>query len=119
LFGTGASTTYPIVDSNSFSIYRGGSVVTPVVEKSVSVDVPSSGVVTAGLTDSFILQENNEINVPISFLFEGRTTAGAAVSTGSYAVGFSGLNWVSLGVQDSSTFMSGKTSWRTSTISLP
>lgn len=123
MFGDNASTTYPMVSNakapaRSFVIYTGGAVSNPAVASSTSFSVPS-GVVTSGLTNSFTLQRNNTVDIPVSFLFEGRTTASALVTTGSYAVGLERINWVSSAGQQSSTFMAGKTEWRSATVSMP
>lgn len=111
--GNGASVTSP-----SFIVYAGGAATATGGASTTSITVPS-GVVTSGLTDSFTLQENNTVDIPVSFLIEGRTTAGTAVSTGSYAIGIANLNWVSSAGLQASTFMSGVNEWRTSTVSLP
>ncbi|MFA6095796.1 MAG: peptidoglycan-binding domain-containing protein, partial [Candidatus Paceibacterota bacterium] len=69
-FGTqAASTTF------AFQTYVGGVATTVLAASSTSWSVPSSGVVTAGLTanQAFILQENNEVTVPVTFIMEGRT----------------------------------------------
>ena len=124
MFGDAASTTYPFVSNAvaallvSFDVYAGGALVTPVIASTTSITVPS-GVVTSGLTNSFTLQENNSADLAVSFLFQGRTTAGALVTPGSYAVGLERMNWVSSAGQQNSTFMNAETSWRTSTVSLP
>ncbi len=125
VFGDAGSTTVPFVsnaggshdDGPTFTVYRGGTAVATGGASSTSLTVPS-GVVSV-TNNSFTIQENNTVDIPVSFTFEGRTTAGALLSLGSYAVGISQLNWVSsAGIQESN-FMSGKSEWRTSTVSLP
>lgn len=125
VFGDAGSTTVPFVsnaggshdDGASFIVYRGGSSVDTSGASSTSLTVPS-GVVSVS-NNSFTLQEGNTVDIPVSFLFEGRTTAGALLTTGSYAVGIGQLNWVSsAGIQESN-FMSGNSAWRTSTVALP
>ncbi len=107
-----------------FQTYVGGSATTLLVASSTSYDVPSSGagVVTAGMTgaNQFKLQEGASIDLPAHFIFEGRTTAGALVSTNTYAVGLQSITWSRTGNDSSSsTFMAGRTEWRTSTVTLP
>ncbi len=126
IVGDAGSTTVPFASNGtqtgtdggpSFLIYRGGSAVTTSGASSSSMTVPS-GVVSV-TANSFTLQEGNTVDVPVSFLFEGRASTGALVTTGSYAIGIAQLNWVSsAGVQESN-FMSGNAAWRTSTVSLP
>jgi peptidoglycan hydrolase-like protein with peptidoglycan-binding domain len=127
VLGDAGSTTVPFVsnaggshdDGPSFSVYRGGSDVTSSlgVASSTSLTVPSG--VASVTNNSFTIQENNTVDIPVSFTFLGRTAAGALVDLGSYAVGISQLNWVSsAGIQESN-FMAGESAWRTSTVSLP
>lgn len=125
IFGDAASTTVPFVsnaggshdDGASFIVYRGGAAVATGGASSTSITVPSG--VTSVASESFTLQEGNTVEIPVSFLIEGRTTAAALVTTGSYAIGIAQLNWVSsAGIQESN-FMSGNSAWRTSTVSLP
>ena len=123
IFGDAASTTYPFVSNAvaalpvSFDLYLGGALNTPVIASTTSITVPSGVTVTG--SNSFTLQENNSADIAVSFIFQGRTVAGALVSSGAYAVGLERLNWVSSAGQQSSTFMNAETSWRTSTVSLP
>lgn len=127
VLGDAGSTTVPFVsnaggshdDGPSFTIYRGGTDVTATlaVASSTSLTIPSG--VANETNNSFTIQEGNTVDIPVSFTFTGRTTGGAAVALGSYAVGISQLNWVSsAGIQESN-FMHGKSDWRTSTVSLP
>jgi hypothetical protein len=116
-FGTqAASTTF------AFNIYQGGAATTLMAASSTSWSVPSSGVVTSSLpaTVAFKLQENNEVTIPVTFLVEGRTAAGVLVTSQSYAIGVSSIAWgTTTDSVNTSTFMSGKTDWRTGTVSLP
>lgn len=118
-FGSVASTS-PLTGSSSPYIltYYNGAATTLLVSSSTAFDVPSTGVDTTGLDNSFTLPEGNEVTIPISFTFEGRTAAGVAVSTGAYAIALERIAWKSTGAQ-TSTFMAGETEWRTSTVSLP
>lgn len=117
-FGTqSASTTF------GFQTYLNGSASTLLVASTTSFTEPSSGVIdetSSGL--SFTLQEGNEVTVPVTFTFEGRVASTyALVSLGNYAVGMTSIKWsTDSGVTAvSSTFMSGKTDWRTSEVTLP
>lgn len=119
LFGNVASTV-PMVGSSSPYIvtYYNGAATVLSVASSTAFDVPSSGVSTSGLDNSFLLQENNEVTIPVTFTFEAKNAAGANISTGAYSVALERINWKYNGAQTSS-FMSGKTDWRTSTVQLP
>ena len=116
VFGAPGTTT-PMFSNSSFATYVNGAASTLLVASSTSFDVPSSGVVSAN--GNFTLQRNNTVSIPVTFLFEGRTAAGAAVSSGSYAVGLQSINWASTNGMTSSTFMAGNTDWRTSSVALP
>jgi len=139
-FGDTASTTFPIVGQGSVTagtstvIYRGGASVSSAgssfannltfVSSSTAITVPS-GVTATGVTGSWSLAEGNSIDIPVSYIFEGRsrhqgTTTLELITTGAYSVGLERLNWVtSLTGRQSSTFMSGDNDWRTSEISMP
>ena len=125
MFGDAASTTYPFVTNSvlggpSFDIYAGGALASLVVASSTGITVPSSGVITSGLTNSFTLQENNSADIAVSFVFQGRVTpTGTLITSNSYAVGLERLNWVSASGQQTSTFMNAETSWRTNTVAMP
>jgi peptidoglycan hydrolase-like protein with peptidoglycan-binding domain len=120
MFGTVASTSPAFGTSTSFfEAYQSGSASTLLVASTTSYTTPGSGVVTTGLTESFTLQEGNQIDLPVSFTFEGRTTTGSLVSTASYAIGLEQIQWVGPGGLNTSTFMGGETSWRTSDVSMP
>jgi len=120
MLGTVASTSPALGSSTTFfKAYVNGAASTLLVSSSTSYTTPGTGVVTSGLTNSFTLQEGNTIDLPVSFQFEGRTAASTLVSTGAYSIGLEQVNWVSSGGAQSSTFMAGKTSWRTSEVSMP
>jgi len=124
LFGNNASTTYPMVSNGtgaparSFVIYLGGVSSNPSVASTTDFSQPSSGVVS-GSSNSFTLQQNNEVTIPVSFTFQGNTAAGVGITYGNYAVGLERINWVTSGTQNSSTFMAGRTEWRTPSVTLP
>ena len=124
-FGNGASTTYPLAGWGSAAsaastvIYQNGSSATPSVASSTSMTIPSSGLVTAG-TNSRKIAKGNSVDVTVDYIFEGRTSAGALITTASYAVGLERLNWLTNTTgRQSSTFMSGDTNWRTGTVTMP
>lgn len=118
-FGSVASTAPMVGSSSPFIVtYLNGAASTLLVASSTAFDVPSTGVDTAGLDASFTLPEGNEITVPVSFTFEGRLATGVAISTGAYSIALERIAWKSSGAQ-TTTFMSGETDWRTSTVSLP
>lgn len=116
-FGTqAASTTF------AFGTYKASVLTTLLNASTTSYAIPSSGVVTSGLTgaNAFKISENGTADISVDFLFEGRTAAGVLLATDSYAVGVSGINWSLTGnTTTASTFMLGKTDWRTSTITMP
>lgn len=122
-FGTTGSTTPAFGTSTTyFQIYKAGTASTQTVASTTGYSTPSTGVVTTGIgPNSFKLQQNNSVTLPVSFTFEGRTTAGSLLSTDSYAVGVEGIKW---SVDDGATmqtsnFMSGLIDWRTDTVSMP
>jgi len=120
-FGTqAASTTF------AFSIYANGAasgLATSTYGAVTSWAVPSSGVVTTGLpgaTNAFELQQNNTIQLPVTFSFQNRTTASTFIANGTYAASLDGINWTLDGItMKASNFMSGLTNWRTNAVSLP
>jgi len=121
-FGTqSASTTF------GFSIYQGGTEwaqATSTYSGVTSWVTPSSGVITTGLPGTqvaFELQQNNTVQIPVSFSFQNKTTSGVFIPTQTYAVGLDSINWSANGNQPLTVtnFMSGQTSWRTAQISLP
>lgn len=115
LFGTQASTNPMFV----FGLYQGSTLTTLVVASSSNITLPSSGVVVDNANNSFTLQQNNTVTLPVNVLVEGRTTAGALVTTANYAVGLQQINWISQGVIRTSTYMAGQTDWRTDYVALP
>lgn len=126
LFGSNASTTYPMVSNGtgaparSFITYLGGASNNPSVSSSTDFAVPSSGVVNDSTNATFTLQEDQEITIPVTFTIQGNTTAGVGVTYGSYSIGLERINWLPAnGSQSSSTFMSSQTNWRTGSVTLP
>jgi len=120
IFGTVASTSPAFGTSTDyFNLYRNGAISTQLVASTTGYSVPSSGVTTSGLTNSFRLSENNSVTIPVTFTFENRTTAGDLLGLGAYEVGMEGIKWVSGGSITTSDFMSGDSDWKSPTVSLP
>ena len=128
MFGTVASTS-PLAPASSFVVYANGvPTAIPIANKAVSYETSSSGFLTDGLTNSFILQENNEITISIVFRFVGRNADGSYFPGGSYAVSFDQIHWSGMietpqsnmnGKTDIITDMNGDADWRTSYVFLP
>jgi len=139
-FGDSASTTYALAGSfpsvavgTSTIIYRGGAAVSGsatdagnlyLVASSTSITVPSGVTAVAGSLNSWILAEGNTIDIPISYVFNGRygsSVGGTAeITVGAYAVGLERLNWLTLGSgRQTTTFMAGNSDWRTGTVTMP
>lgn len=97
------------VETASTTIMTSGS------DVNVLYDVPSSGVTSLG--NAFVLAKGSTItNFPVVV----RITVGRTSGSASYAVGFSGFNWgINGAATTTSTFMSGKTEWRSSAVTLP
>jgi hypothetical protein len=108
-----------------FAIYVGGASSTLSIASTTSWSVPSSGVVTSGsgiTAGGFKLQQNNSVTLPVTFYFEGRTAAGALVTSGTYAVGLESVVWSldgSAALQKTTNFMAGNINWRTVEVILP
>lgn len=110
MFGSQASTTYPMFEFKAYDV-AGAEVAAGA--STTGFSIPSSGVITAGLTNSFIVQENNTVTLnPITVTLPGKTAAGEPRA--AIAVAISAIKWVGTTAQTSS-FMSGKTEWRTNT----
>lgn len=106
-FGSQASAT-PMFNFKAYDV--AGSEVTGVAS-TTGFTIPSSGVVVSG--QSFTLQENNTVTLaPITVTIDGKTAAGAPRS--AIAVAISGIRWIGT-VPQTSSFMDGKTEWRTNT----
>ena len=89
---------------------------------STSYSVPSTCVAETAAKNGCTLTDGNEVTVPVTFKIEGRTVAGAALTSGSvYAVGFEGIQWFNAtsGSTQTTTFMAGDTDWRTADVSFP
>lgn len=102
-----------------FGTYKANALTTLNVASTTSFgSLPSQ--FTANGTTQYTLAQNQEADIPLTFLFEGRTVAGVTVSTDSYGIGLEGMAWgIDGAATTSSTFMSGLSSWRTSTVTLP
>ncbi len=121
MFGTAASGTPAFASSTtSFKVYRNGSYDAALGSAATSTSYTTpSGVTTSGLTNSFTLSEGNEVTIPVTFQINGRNDAGTALTTGLYAVGFEGLQYVANGSVGTINFMAGEADWRTADVSFP
>ena len=120
--GTVASGTPLFASSTaSFKVYRNGTYDGAISSNatSTSYSIPNTCVSTG--TNSCNLTDGNEVTVPVSFMIQGRTVAGAALTAGSvYSVGFEGITWHATGAASATTvFMAGETDWRTADVSFP
>ena len=116
-FGSQASTSPMFSLTNGFKIYNSaGTDVTSTAGAGATTTgfaIPSSGVVTSGLTNSFKLQENNTVTISgITVTIPGKTSNGLAAQE-ALAVGINAVTWYNGSSYQTSSFMSGKTEWRT------
>jgi len=124
-FGNVASDTPLFASSTaSFKVYRNGSYDGTISSNatSTSYSIPNTCVAETAAKNGCTLTDGNEVTVPVSFMIQGRTVAGAAITAGSvYAVGFEGITWfnASTGSSQTSTFMAGESDWRTADVSFP
>lgn len=124
-FGNVASGTPLFASSTaSFKVYRNGSYDGTISSNatSTSYSIPVSCVAEATAKNGCTLTDGNEVIVPVSFMIQGRTSAGAALTAGSvYAVGLEGITWFNstTGTSQTTTFMAGETDWRTNDVSFP
>lgn len=117
--GTPMVSNVTVAGNRSFVIYLNGASNNPAVSSTTDFSVPSSGVTTAGLTNSFTLAKDQSVTIPVSFTFQGSLAAGGGVTYGNYAVALERINWVSTNGLTASTFMAGRTEWRTPSVTLP
>ncbi|KKU88968.1 MAG: hypothetical protein UY20_C0019G0009 [Candidatus Yanofskybacteria bacterium GW2011_GWA1_48_10] len=119
-----ASTTAGTLTGGSFHIYRNGAFDSTIssVATSTSYNVVSGNCTSAGV-NSCTLSDGGEVSFPVTFSIQGRgpTTAGAALTSGLYAVGFEGIQWwnATSGAVQTTTFMAGDNGWRTADVSFP
>jgi peptidoglycan hydrolase-like protein with peptidoglycan-binding domain len=102
-----------------FGVYKGGTLTALNVASTSSMQVPSAGVTYDSGKHTLTIPQNATVQLPVTFLFEGRTVNGGLASTDNYAVGVESLHWVASGTAGSATFTSGQTAWRTDTQPLP
>lgn len=140
VFGDSASTTYPLIvlgtsngaTASSSVLYRGGAAVSggthaataEYVASSTSITVPSG--LTATTSNSWTLSEGNTVDIPVSMVFNGRFTDSlgntGAITTGAWAVQINRLQWATpsdVGERHISDFMSGNSTWRSGTVTMP
>lgn len=123
LLGTLSSTT-PLATNGtnapakSFIIYQNGSSYgTTVYASSTDYSAPSGYTVTS---NTFTVTEGAEVTIPVTFWFQAKlASTGADIPAASYAIALERINWVSDNGLSNSTFMAGKTEWRTPAVSLP
>jgi len=120
--GTVASTSFPLFASTtaSFDVFRNGATSgANSAATSTSYTIPS--VCTSVGTNSCTLAEGTEVSFPVVYQIEGRTTAGAPLTSGLYAVGIQGIQWFNstTGAVQTTTFMAGLAEWRTADVSFP
>ncbi|HVT75282.1 MAG TPA: peptidoglycan-binding domain-containing protein [Candidatus Paceibacterota bacterium] len=110
-----------VASTFGFTVYQNGASASLSNTSSVAWSRPSTGVVNTTGSQAFKLAQNNSVTLPVDYVFEGRTTAGSLLTTGSYAVGLASVKWSTSEVAASSTsnFMAGQTAWRTAAVSLP
>jgi len=126
-FGNNASSSRLVTNevnaTPSFVVFRGGAAVvaSAIGASTTSFTLPSQGILNnTPSANTVTLQEDQEITVPVSFTFEGRTANGSNVLIGNYAVGLANINYTNAaGAPQFSNFMAGQTNWRTSEVTLP
>jgi len=116
------SSRTPAFSGNTFRLYSNNSN-NPVVSTArlnVSYPVPV-GAITAGLNNSFLIQEGSEVVVPVNVTISGRDEKGGQpLGFGSYSVGLSSIQWLSRsGIFQLSTFMDRSPDWRTRLVAFP
>jgi hypothetical protein len=121
MFGTAASGTPMFASSTtSFKVYRNGAYDGTLSSSATSTSFTTpSGVTTSGLTNSFTLSEGNSVDILVTFQILGRNTAGTALTSGLYSVGFEGLQYKANGGSYTTNFMAGEADWRTGDVSFP
>lgn len=97
-----------------FKIYKDGTALAgqSTVSSSTSFTTPNTGVIAHGV-GGFVLQEENEVTIPVETVFIGNN-----LGLGSYAIGLEAIAWNASGAATTS-FMAGNIDWRTSTVQLP
>jgi len=110
----GTSTTY-------FKVYKDG---VALAGSSLKVASSTSLLEPSGLTTvtgGFQIAEGNSAELLVSFTFDGRDASYALITGGDYSVNLAGIKWsVDNGATfDTSSFMSGNSSWRTSGKTMP
>jgi len=114
LGGNASSTPFFGTTSVYALIYKGGASnlgITQVVASSTSVIFDENTIDVSGNTAT--LTDGNSTVVTLTYYFAIRNQlTGADLGIGDYAVGIEGLKWVGPGGLNTSTFMAGKTAWR-------
>jgi len=98
----------------SFKVYKDGAVINTTSTVSLNYNVPSYGVVTTVVpSNTFIVPENNQVTIPVTFVMQGTNSDGSLIPQGRYSVALSGVQPVS-----GSVTLAGP-SWVTNSISFP
>lgn len=119
LLGTNASAT-PVfaTSSTALSIYINDSA-SAVSSYATSSSVTFQNVDLPITTNTATLADGSQTDATFTFTIQGRS-ATAALTSGLYAVGLNRITWVSpAGAVVNSSFMNGKTAWKTSAVSFP
>jgi len=115
LFGSDGSTS----PAFTFGLYNPNTLTTIFNASSTSIQLPSTGVTIDTPNKSFTLPQNNTVVLPVTYQFVGNSSAGVGVAIGNYAAGLEKIQWVTSAGLTSTTYTSGQTAWRTSSISMP
>jgi len=129
-FGNSASTT-ALIGTSTVDVYKSdtflgvanSSAVNALVSNvsanyaNVAVSVPSNGITVTPSSDGFVLAQNNSVTIPVTV-----TLTVNSKNPGLYALAVHQLNWGAgdnVTASNSSTFMTGLTSWRGGDVQLP
>lgn len=121
--GTVASGTPAFASSTTgFKVYKNGA-----YDGTISASATTTSFSRpSGYSESnntFTLNDGDETTIPVTFAITGRKVDGTAVaSQGSQvAIGLEGVQWIlsTGGTAQTSNFMAGQTSWRTSDVTFP
>lgn len=115
LLGNIASGT-PVFGTNNFVLYQNG--VASSVSTATSTDFTIPSTCATNGTNTCLLPENSSVTFDVTVNVPGRTSAGAALTAGLYALGLEKVNF-NVGSSKTITFMAGQTDWRTASVSFP
>jgi len=118
LFGSDGSTS----PAFTFGLYNPNVITTTYAASNASttsIQLPSTGVTIDTPNKSFTLPQNATVVLPVTYQFVGNASTGVGVAIGNYAVGLEKIVWVTSTGQTTTTYTSGQTAWRTSSIAMP